>query len=81
MINVGIIGFGKMGKIRAEAIEGNGEYIVGVYDSNDKKHTYKNYSDYQTLIDDSDVIFICTPNQFNAPITIECLKKNKHVFL
>ena len=39
MINVGIIGFGKMGRIRAQAIEETDQAkIVSVYDNNPKAY-------------------------------------------
>jgi len=85
MIRVGIIGFGKMGRIRAEVIRryGRGE-IACVYDPN----ISQNSTDLLILpsIDDIlndgtiDAVFICTPNYLNRPLTLQALRADKHVF-
>lgn len=85
MINVGIIGFGKMGKIRAQAIEVIGQSkIISVYDNNPDA-IFDNYSpsiSHDEIIMDKqiDAVFICTPNYLNKPLTIQALKAGKHVF-
>ena len=80
MFKIGIIGFGKMGKIRAESIERCNGNIIGVYDVDVKECKYNLYDNSTSLIDDSDILFICTPNKYNYPLTIEALNKNKYVF-
>lgn len=83
MINVGIIGFGKMGQIRAETIgETNRGQVSAVYDPASNDMHYNKASNYQDVIDDKsiDAIFICTPNYLNQEITIKALKAGKHVF-
>jgi predicted dehydrogenase len=85
MINVGIIGFGKMGSIRAEAIkaDGNGK-VVAVHDTNEFTdcREYKRVGDKEAIIDNPniDAVFICTPNYLNKSLTMSCLKAKKHVF-
>ena len=85
MINIGIIGFGKMGKIRAKAIRLNGKAkIISVYDNK----TSIDFEGYQVAKNSDDIInnpdintvFICTPNFFNKPLTIQALKAGKNVF-
>ena len=80
----GIIGFGKMGKIRANAIEKSGyAEIVSVYDPflSDDETTYsQKKSPEEVLNSDIDAVFICTPNYLIKNITIEALKKGIHVF-
>ena len=85
MINVGIIGFGKMGKKRAEAVASNGKgQIVGIFDEHQGELSvpYDVFSSSEELIScpDVDAIFICTPNYLNHPLTIEALTNGKHVF-
>jgi 1,5-anhydro-D-fructose reductase (1,5-anhydro-D-mannitol-forming) len=85
MINVGIIGFGKMGKIRAQAIEVNEHSkIVSVYDNNreacDDEYVFSKTPDEIINNTGIDAIFICTPNYLNMPLTIQALKAGKHVF-
>ena len=85
MVNIGIIGFGKMGKIRAGAIENNGSgRIVAVYDPDTSIDfgSYRVVGSADSIIDDPDVdaIFVCTPNYLNKPLTIRGLEAGKHVF-
>ena len=85
MINLGIIGFGKMGKIRANTIKSNGlGEVKYVYDK-DKSINFKGHriaESIDTLIKhpDIDAIFICTPTYLNKPLTIQGLKAGKHIF-
>lgn len=85
MIHVGIIGFGKMGEIRAKAVEvsGNGR-VIAVYDPDNSKN-FKNYQFYKSpeniiQANNIEAVFICTPNYLNKPLTIQSLKAGKHVF-
>jgi len=85
MIRVGIIGFGKMGRIRAEAIESDGRgEVLSVYEPKglDNSIPYHLAESPDQIINnpDIDAIFICTPNYLNMPYTIQGLKENKHVF-
>ena len=86
MINVGIIGYGKMGQIRAEAIKASDKgRVVSVCD----KSVAKSVSDEiaiadspETMIDDPQIeaVFVCTPNYLNKPLTKLALNNGKHVF-
>ena len=83
MINVGIIGYGKMGKIRhdvANAIDGVN--VVSIYDSSVVKAEIKIEKSADDIINNSeiDAVFICTPNYLNKPLTIQSLQSGKHVF-
>jgi len=85
MINVGIIGFGKMGRIRAQVVDEDGRGVVAaVYDpceSTDVGRRPRAASAEEILADDGlDAVFICTPNFENRPLTIRGLKAGKHVF-
>ncbi|MBN1647410.1 MAG: Gfo/Idh/MocA family oxidoreductase [Spirochaetales bacterium] len=85
MIKVGIIGFGKMGKIRAEAAENYGNAnVISVYDQ-DENCDFLEYSQAKSAEDiinnkDIDAVFICTPNFLNKNLTIANLNAGKHVF-
>ena len=84
-LKVGIIGFGKMGKIRLNAIEKfeRAEVIV-VFDPNSIENIEKNIkivSTAEKVLDQAiDAVFICTPNNFIKPLTLLALEKNIHVF-
>lgn len=85
MIRVGIIGFGKMGRIRAQAVResGRGE-VVSIFDTdpaNTSESVLLAASPEAVLADPNvDVVFICTPNYLNKPLTIAGLRAGKHVF-
>jgi len=83
MINVGIIGYGKMGKIRhdvANAIDGVN--VVSIYDPSVVKAEINIEKSADDIINNSviDAVFICTPNYLNKPFTIQSLQVGKHVF-
>ena len=85
MIKVGIVGFGKMGRIRARAIleSGHGD-VVAVYDvqRTEQPANVTWASSAEAVISDPRVeaVFICTPNYLNKPLTIAALRAGKHVF-
>ena len=86
MIKCGIIGYGKMGEIRAEAIEADGRgKVVSIFEPNrsfDEDFDYHIANSAADIINNSeiDAVFICTPNYLNKPLTIQSLKAGKHVF-
>lgn len=80
---IGIIGFGKMGQIRLEAINDveAGEVIAISEPGLTSPIDIPNLSNDE-IIDraDVDVIIICTPNYLNKPLTVQALNAGKHVF-
>ncbi len=85
LINVGIIGFGKMGRIRYEAISRHGQgRVVAVADPQDDPQVpgVRHYPSADHLLADPGVeaVFLCTPNYLNKPLTIRALQAKKHVF-
>ncbi len=84
MINCGIIGYGKMGKIRAKAIEASGiGKVVVVYDTVMTESTpYKRAESAESvyLSKDVDAVFVCTPNFLIPELCIASLQAGKHVF-
>jgi 1,5-anhydro-D-fructose reductase (1,5-anhydro-D-mannitol-forming) len=85
MLNrVGIIGFGKMGQIRARAMESVGGFkIVKVFDINQPvKVDYSVAASAQDIIDDTDIdsVVICLPNFLIKPTIIAALQSGKNVF-
>jgi len=84
MIRVGIVGFGKMGRLRAEAVTASRRgTVVAVFDptSRDLSGLPVAQSADGIINDDSiDAVFICTPNASNYPLTMAALKAGKHVF-
>jgi len=85
-IKVGIIGFGKMGKIRKKVIESNSDLeLTCICDVSYKEQNediyYKIFNNYQDLIkEDIDAVFVCTPNKFSPEIVVSSLNQGKHVF-
>ena len=83
MIKVGIIGYGKMGKIRHQVISSiKNVKVVLVYDPSiiDVDIEKAQNSDQVIKNPEIDAIFICTPNYLNKSLTIQSLKAGKHVF-
>ncbi len=85
MYRVGILGFGKMGQIRANVIEDSGiAKVCSIYDIEpfSDKTPFKNFSNADGIINDPriDAVFICTPNHLNFPLTKKALISGKHVF-
>ncbi len=85
-IKVGIIGFGKMGKIRKDLIDNSSSLqLQAVCDphpeTNENSLDCPFFSDYHELLErDIDAVFIATPNKYTPNIVIDSLKKKKHVF-
>ena len=85
MIKTGIIGYGKMGRIRAQtALETGNAKLCAVYDESPDAFV----ADLPWVETTAEVlqnqeiqaIFICTPNHLNKPLTIAALEAGKHVF-
>ena len=81
---IGIIGFGKMGQIRAEAIETDGRgKVVSVFDTHPPAQcAYPVAESAEAIINDPKIgiVFICATNEVNKPLTIAALRAGKHVF-
>jgi predicted dehydrogenase len=81
---VGIIGYGKMGRIRHEALaELGGAEVVAISEPT----IGADYESIPNMTHDEiihhkelDIIIICTPNYLNKPLTIGALNAGKHVF-
>ena len=84
-LKIGIIGFGKMGKIRQNAIEKSERAeVVAVYDPNPiqggKSKMFVANNPEEVLNFPVDAVFICTPNYLIKPLTVSALGKGLHVF-
>jgi len=82
--NVGIIGYGRMGRIRHQAIdEVGGSEVIAISDPS----IGSSFKSIVNLTQDEiihhpeiNAIFVCTPNFLNKELTIRSLKAGKHVF-
>lgn len=84
-IQVGIIGYGKMGQTRHQAInELDCAEVVAISEPNLVSHEVEalpNLSHDEIIgRPDIDAILIATPNYLNKPLTIKALRAGKHVF-
>jgi len=87
-MNVGIAGYGVVGKTRHRSIESNTSFKVTAISESSKQvcnsipSGVDIYHDYKSLISDSniDIIFISLPNQFAAEAALLSLQKGLHVF-
>ena len=83
MLRAGIIGFGKMGRIRAEVMQETGRAeVVCVYEPDPATDVpYPRVDTAEAVLEaDLDAVFICTPNHLNRPLTIDGLRAGKHIF-
>ena len=84
-MKVGIIGYGKMGQTRHQAInETECAEVVAISEPNcvgDMLEKLPNLSHDEIIgRSDIDAILIATPNYLNKPLTIKALQAGKHVF-
>lgn len=84
MLKIGIIGYGKMGQIRAGAIASSGKgKVISAFDPHAKEfHGLPAAASAEDIIANPSVeaVCICTPNYQNKPFTMAALKAGKHVF-
>jgi 1,5-anhydro-D-fructose reductase (1,5-anhydro-D-mannitol-forming) len=84
MVKVGIIGFGKMGRLRAGAIAASGiGAVVAAHDPHAPVPAAIGAAASPAEIINNpaiDAVFICTPNYQNKPLTLATLMAGKHVF-
>ena len=83
-LNIGLIGYGKMGGIRHQAIDNTKlakVTAISEIKSISKILSIKNVSRDDMINDPNiDAIFVCTPNYLNKELTLKSLKAGKHVF-
>ncbi len=86
MIRAAIIGYGYMGEIRRRVIEARNDIeLVMVCEPDLTKFKgqvpFKITQDPNDVLNsDADLVFVCTPNNLIPELTVECLKRGKHVF-
>lgn len=85
LIKIGIAGFGKIGRVRANEIKKNKHAkVVGVYDINkpeDLDENIKFCDSFDQLLElDVDALFICAFNNVLADYSTRAIKAGKHVF-
>ena len=85
-LKFGIIGFGKIGRLRKRIIEElNLGEVVAISDPNTKKEDIEKdiflTKDYNELLKKNiDCVVIATPNNITSKAVIDSLKANKHIF-
>ncbi len=84
MLKVGIIGFGKMGRTRAEAVERSGlGRVMAVHDPAGGDTGGIPVVDSENALIATpglDAVIVCTPNHRNKPLTLAALRAGRHVF-
>lgn len=84
MLNIGLIGFGKMGQLRNQTIAASGlGEVVAVHDpmAVDFQGLPVRATAEEVIADPKvDAVFICTPNVRNCALTLASLSAGKHVF-
>jgi 1,5-anhydro-D-fructose reductase (1,5-anhydro-D-mannitol-forming) len=83
MINVGIIGYGKMGQIRNQVIDSFDDVkVVSIFDTAKISAEAKIVDSPDKIIKDPDIdsVIISTPNYLNKNLTMQSLENGKNVF-
>ncbi|MDF2484550.1 MAG: iolG [Herbinix sp.] len=93
MLNIGIIGAGRIGKVHAESITYHVKdaKVAAIADPyiNEATIAWANdlgiqqvYADYRNILNDDSIqaVLICSSTDTHADIAIEAIKANKHVF-
>ena len=84
MIKCGVIGLGKIGKVRIKAIEKNSNFLLTkIHDPNIRLNNKKelHVETVQEMFEsDLDAIFICAFNNVAAEYSIKAIQKGIHVF-
>lgn len=93
MVNIGIIGAGRIGKVHLQSLTTSvkGANVVAIADPfmNDETEKYvrsmgvdKVYKDYKKIIDDPDInaVFICSSTDTHSDISVEAINAGKNVF-
>jgi len=92
MLNIGIIGAGRIGKVHGESItyhvkNARVAAMADPYWTDDSRKWAREmgiptYNDYHDILKDPavDAVMICSSTQTHAPISIEAIRAGKHVF-
>jgi len=83
VINCGIIGYGKMGRIREDCIQrAPNARLTHIHDPFASTPCPTACESWQEILDDPrlDAVFVCTPNAMNRQLTLAALNAGKHVF-
>lgn len=93
MLNIGIVGAGRIGKVHGESItkyvkEAKIKSIADSYLNDDTRQWAKDkgilevYTDYKKILNDPeiDAVLICSSTDTHSPISIEAIRAGKHVF-
>jgi len=86
MFNCGIVGYGYMGEIRKRVIADHPKLqLVGIAETNpvsrQKIQGCRAFESFDALLkEDTDIIFVCTPNSYSPDICIRSMQAGKHVF-
>ena len=85
MIGIGIVGLGRVGKIRVHELQKLGARIVGYFDPGLARASeptgIRRFSNLRSLLESAEVegIVVATPNQYTAYTVVEALRMGKHV--
>lgn len=81
ILKVGLIGAGKMGKLRADILSKFPEInIIGYYDVEEKFINLKYFKNIADLYNNVDAVIIGVPHTLTTDYVIEALNRNLHVF-
>ncbi len=80
-IGCGLIGNKRANTISKKSIQGCFDIEKKKSKTFSKKFNCKMYENYKKLIEDSDIVIICTPHKYLEKFTLIALKQGKHIFV
>jgi myo-inositol 2-dehydrogenase / D-chiro-inositol 1-dehydrogenase len=85
-MRVGIVGAGTMASVHATGWKHTDAELVGITSKNhkaalelSKKHTTKTFDTYESLLEQVDIIDICTPTDFHKEMVLQAAAAGKHI--
>ena len=88
-VKIGVIGAGHLGRHHIKHLSSHSSVnFVGFFDINEKtsqkiseEFSVKSFKNLEELINSSDGLHIVTPTNLHHGVAMECLKKNKDIFI
>lgn len=84
-IRIGVVGLGRMGRVRLATVNDNPDTVAVIASDPDvRRHDVADIEvaeDHASVLDaDIDAVFVCVPNRFSPEIVSSALDAGKHVF-
>src|SRR5437868_5657939 len=85
-MRVGIVGTGTMGEVHARAWQSTDAELIGCASAHvdqaqalAARHKMRAFAGYADLLDEAEIVDICTPTPLHQPMVLQAAKAGKHV--